>query len=167
MLPRKSLKSRVSEMPFPAHWGQNLQTSNGQKTTYKMWKFTCSLDRIIFQNVITGAVFVVNTLCNCFLIILTTPTLHEKAAKHKPYNASVLTSWYILFKYFKECTVHNNLNLLKLIQRKSGGGALALAPSPPRLRRPCSCFILKQLDYLPSLSMSDNQLGWASLTICS
>ena len=122
MLPRKSLKSRVSEMPFPAHWGQNLQTSNGQKTTYKMWKFTCSLDRIIFQNVITGAVFVVNTLCNCFLIILTTPTLHEKAAKHKPYNASVLTSWYILFKYFNECTVHNNLNLLKLIQRKSGGG---------------------------------------------
>ena len=92
MLPRKILKSRVSEMPFPALWGQNLQNSNGQKTTYNMSKFTCSLDRIIFQNVITGAVFVVNTLCNWFLIILTTPTLHEKAAKHKPYNASVLTS---------------------------------------------------------------------------
>ena len=92
MLRRKILKSRVSEMPFPALWGQNLQNSNGQKTTYNMSKFTCSLNRIIFQNVITGAVFVVNTLCNWFLIILTTPTLHEKAAKHKPYNASVLTS---------------------------------------------------------------------------
>ena len=92
ILPRQILKSRVSEMPFPALWGQNLQNSNRQKTAYKMSKFTCSLDRIIFQNVITGAVFVVNTLCNCFLIILTTPTLHEKAAKHKPYNASVLTS---------------------------------------------------------------------------
>ena len=53
-------------------------------------------------------------------MILTTPTLHEKVAKHNPYNASVLTS----------CTVHNNLNLLKLIQRKSGGGALA-SPAPP------------------------------------
>ena len=84
MLPRKSLKSRVPETPFPALWGHNLQNSNRQKTTYKMSKFTCSLDRIIFQNVITGAVFVVNTLCNWFLIILTTPTLHEKAAKHKP-----------------------------------------------------------------------------------
>ena len=106
-------------MPFPALWGQNLQNSIAQKTTYNMSKFTCSLDRIIFQNVITGAVFVVNTLCNWILIILTTPTLHENAAKYKPYNASVLTLWYILFKYFKECTVHNNLNLLKLIQRKS------------------------------------------------
>ena len=77
---RVVFKSRVSEMPFPALWGQNLQNSNGQKTTYNMSKFTCSLNRIIFQNVITGAVFVVNTLCNWFLIILTTPTLHEKAA---------------------------------------------------------------------------------------
>ena len=92
MLPRKILKSRVSEMPFPVLCGQNLQNSNGQKTTYNTTKFTCSLNRIIFQNVITGAVFVVNTLCNWFLIILRTPTLHEKAAKHKPYNASVLTS---------------------------------------------------------------------------
>ena len=92
MLQRNILKSIVSEIPFPALWGQNLQNSNRQKTAYKMSKFTCSLDRIIFQNVITGAVFVVNTLCNWFLIILTTPTLHEKAAKHKPYNASVLTS---------------------------------------------------------------------------
>ena len=92
MLARNILKSSVSEMPFPTLWGQNLQNSNGQKTTYIMSKFTCSLNRIIFQNVITGAVFVVNTLCNLFLIILTTPTLHEKAAKHKPYNASVLTS---------------------------------------------------------------------------
>ena len=47
-------------------------------------------------------------------MILKTPTPHDKAAEHKPYNASVLTSWYILFKYFKECTVHNNLDLLKL-----------------------------------------------------
>ena len=92
MVPRNILKTRVSEMPFPALWGQNLHNSNGQKTTYNMSKYTCCLNRIIFQNVITGAVFVVNTLCNCFLIILTTPTLHEKAAKHKPYNASVLTS---------------------------------------------------------------------------
>ena len=50
MPPRKISKSRVSEMPFPALWGQNLQNSNGQKTTYNMSKFTCSLDRIIFQN---------------------------------------------------------------------------------------------------------------------
>ena len=141
MLPRNILKSRVSEMPFPALWGQNLQNSNGQKTTYNMSKFTCSLDRI-FQNVITGAVFVVNTLCNWILIILTTPTLHEKAAKHKPYNASVLTSWYILFKYFKECTVHNNLNLLKLIQRKSGGGGAFAPPPAPRLRRPCKIHLI-------------------------
>ena len=32
---------------------------------------------------------------------------------------------------------------------------------------PTSWFILKQLDNLPSLSMSDSQLGCASLTICS
>ena len=88
-----------------------------------------------YRNVITGAVFVVNTLCNWFLMILTTPTPLEKAVKHKPYNASVLTSWYILFKYFKECTVHNNLDLLKLLQRKSGGALAPPAPpAPPCLK---------------------------------
>ena len=68
MLPRNILKSRVSEMPFPALWGQNLQNSNGQKTTYNMSKFTCSLNRIIFQNVITGAVLSVLLTMQVYLL---------------------------------------------------------------------------------------------------
>ena len=35
MLPRKILKSRVSEMPFPTFWGKNLQNSEGYETPYK------------------------------------------------------------------------------------------------------------------------------------
>ena len=57
----------------------------------------CSSIVLTYRNVITGAVFVGNTLCSWFLMILTIPTPHDKAVEYKPYNASVLTSWYILF----------------------------------------------------------------------
>jgi hypothetical protein len=33
LLIRKIFESRVSEMPFPRHWGEILQNSDGQKTT--------------------------------------------------------------------------------------------------------------------------------------
>ena len=33
MLPQKILKSRGSEMPFPAFWGKILQNSGGQRTS--------------------------------------------------------------------------------------------------------------------------------------
>ena len=35
MLARKMLKSRVSEMPFPTFWRENLQNSEGYETPYK------------------------------------------------------------------------------------------------------------------------------------
>ena len=35
MLPRKTLKSRVSEMPFPTFLRKNLQNSEGYETAYK------------------------------------------------------------------------------------------------------------------------------------
>ena len=68
MLHRKILKSSVSEMPFLALWGKNLQNSNGKKMTYNMSKFTCSLNRIIFQNVITGAVLSVLLTMQVYLL---------------------------------------------------------------------------------------------------
>ena len=45
MPPQQMLKSRVSEMPFPALWGKILQNSDGQKTAYNMSKF-----RNLFRN---------------------------------------------------------------------------------------------------------------------
>ena len=36
--PRKFLKSRVSEMPFPAFWGKILHNSEGLKKSYKILK---------------------------------------------------------------------------------------------------------------------------------
>ena len=108
----------------------------------------CSSIVLTYRNVITGAVFVGNTLCSWFLMILTTPTPHDKAAKHNSYNASVLTSWYILFKYFKECTVYNNLDLLKFFERKSGG-ALACSRALKQHKYPYVSFVCT---FIPLLS---------------
>jgi hypothetical protein len=37
MLTRKIFESRLSEMPFPALWGDILQNSDGQKTTLLLY----------------------------------------------------------------------------------------------------------------------------------
>ena len=102
----------------------------------------CSSIVLTYRNVITGAVFVGNTLCNWYLMILKTPTPHDKAAEHKPYNASVLTSWYILF------TVYNNLDLLKFFERKSGG-ALACSRALKQHKYPYVSFVCT---FIPLLS---------------